>query len=272
MKSLSIWLSCFLISGMLSAQSVSQNDVPAVVLNAFQLKFPNAEDMKWKLSKGNYQVEFRIKGKPHLLKMDERGKLVEHTQDLFVSEIPAQVMNTIASRAAYYDIHDADRHESPGQVIYEINYKIEGKNQLFLIGEDGVLLKYRKELQNSEVPPELLELIKTAYGPLDLDRGKFVEEPGLAIYIIRGEIHDHKHVFTFDAGQTMLRHQQDLRDSEIPSPVMETFHREYPGYEIRDANLLEEGMTATCTLKIRKSRDTRYITLDTKGLILEEKK
>jgi len=49
-----------LISMFSYSQEIQQKNVPAVALNAFQLKFPNATDIKWKLEKGNYRIDFEL--------------------------------------------------------------------------------------------------------------------------------------------------------------------------------------------------------------------
>ena len=260
-----------LLLGSTFAQSISQSNVPAVVLNAFQLKFPNADDVKWKLEKGNYRVDYKVNHKLNKLTMDFKGNVLKHVQDLYISEIPKAVLATIQSRVAYFDVNDADRQEEKGKVTYAINFKIDGKKHYFWIEENGKLVKYRKELKESEVPASIANLIKTKYGPFDFDRAKYVEETAKTIYILRGEINDYDHVFTFDHKATLLKHNQDLRNSEIPVPVLNAATAAYNGYEIRDADLLEERGKAVYILKMKKSKEKVRITFNPNGKILEVK-
>ncbi len=65
MKQLTVLLVFLLVTANIFAQDISQNNVPAVVLNAFQLKYGNASDVEWRLEKGNYRVI-------RLQKMDKR--------------------------------------------------------------------------------------------------------------------------------------------------------------------------------------------------------
>ena len=260
-----------LLLGSTFAQSISQSNVPAVVLNAFQLKFPNADDVKWKLEKGNYRVDYKVNNKPNKLTMDFKGNVLKHAQDLYISEIPKVVLETVRSREAYFDVNDADRIAEGDKVTYFIDFKIDGKNHHFRINERGKLLKYRKELKESEVPFQIFDAIKTKYGPFDFDRAKYVEEVGKPIYILRGEINDYDHVFTYDQKANLLRHNQDLRNSEIPVQVLNAVNTSYNGYEIQDADLLEERGKAVYILKMKKSREKVRITLNPSGKILEVK-
>ena len=269
MKQLIGILACILFASSVYAQNISQSNVPAVVLNAFHLKFPNADDVKWKLDKGNYYVTFEVNSKDHKLTLDDKGNVEKHSQDLYASEIPQAVLKTIGSRVNYFDIHDADRWEVDAQVTYEINFKIDGKNHLFRISDTGELQKFRKELKDSEVPASIMNLISGIYGKMDIDGAKYVEEPEQTIYIIRGEINDYDHVFTFDQEVTILKHSQDLAKSEIPEAILNTLNKSYSGYEIRDADLEEERGKGVYIIKLRKSRDNVRLTFSPKGKILE---
>lgn len=253
------------------AQSIKQNNVPAEVLHAFQLKIPDANDVKWKVEKGTCFVTCKVNGKNNKLTLDDRGKIIRHSQDLYTSEIPSNVLATIQSKVGYYDLDDASRYEEGNNITYEINFKNDGKNQLFLISDEGRLLKFRKELKDSEVPVSHLDLIQTEYGTLEPDRAKYLEESGKSIHIIRGEIDDYEHMFTIDHKSNIIEHHQDLRHSEIPVPILNTVKDQYSGYEIRDADLKEAGRKAEYKIKMKKSRKTVYVILNKKGKILEVK-
>ncbi len=97
-------LALTLFAGNTFAQEISQRNVTAVVLNAFQLKFSNATDVKWKLEKGNYHIDFEVNNKDNELIMSDRGIILQHLQDLYVSEIPKVVLETIKSKVAFFDV------------------------------------------------------------------------------------------------------------------------------------------------------------------------
>ena len=260
-----------LFVGNTFAQNISQSNVPAVVLNAFQLKFPNADDVKWKLEKGNYRVNYRVNSKEHKLTMDYKGNVLKHIQDLYISEIPKTVLETIRSKVTYFDVNDADRIEVDGKITYHINFKYSGEDFNFWIDEKGRLLKLRQGLKDSEIPESILNLIATKYGSLDIDRAKLVEENGKIVYIIRGEINDMDHAFWINHKATLLKHTQDLRNTEIPVPVLNAAKAAYSGYEIRDADLIEEGGKIIYILVMKKSKEKVYLTFNPNGKILEVK-
>src|SRR4030042_1974616 len=206
------------------AQVIQQKNVPAVVLNSFQLKFSNATDINWKLEKGYYHVIF-----------------------------------------------EADRIEEGSKINYNINLKINENTYEFITNEMGILQKYTKELKGSELPPTIVNLIKTKYGSLDIDEAIFTEESGKITYLLKGEINDMDHVFMFDDKATLLIHEQDLRNSEVPVLVMNAAKAAYVGFEIRDADLTEESGQVIYKLKMSKSKEKVSLILNQDGKILEFK-
>lgn len=251
-----------------SAQSIRQENVPAVVLNSFQLKFPNAEDVRWELNDVDYQVKCKVNDKDNEMTIDYKGQLLKHHQDLYVSEIPRSVIETIYAKAPLFDVGDADKFEEGGKTRYEIDFKIDGKRQFFWIDGKGHLTKYRKELHDSEIPRSIMNFIKTKFGPLDdIDRAIYVEENGKRYYIIAGR----GHVFLFDDQVNLLEHHQDMQESKVPAPIMKTIHGSYKGYVVRDADLKEKRGVATYTLRLEKSGKKVFVTLNPEGRIEDVK-
>ncbi len=254
------------------AQDINQKNVPAVVLNTCQLKFPNATDVDWRLEKGNYRIKFEVNNKFNELYLDDRGNVLKHHQDLYGSEVPESVLKTIKSKVALFDLDDVDLIEEGNKTVYEINFEISGKDHDFWIDKKGKLLKYRKELKDNEVPAEIVTSIKNKYGVLDIDRAEYNEENGEIIYYLDGEINDKDHEFIFGDKTNLLLHKQDLRNGEIPAPILNTVKANYSGYEIRDADLREENKKTTYDLRLRKSREDFHVIFNSQGKVLQVKK
>jgi hypothetical protein len=261
-----------LFAGKTFAQDISQRNVPAVVLNAFQLKFSNATDVKWKLENGNYHIDFEVNNKENELILSDRGITIQHLQDLYISEIPKVVLETIKSKVTFFDVNDAERIDGTGKVSYKIKLDINDKNHEFVIDEMGNILKYTKELKAAEVPSEIATMIRTKYGDLDLDEARLAEINDRVTYTLKGEINDMDHVFILDDKAAILKHEQDLRNNEVPLLVMNSAKTAYNGYEIRDADLTEVGGKIIYTLQLRKSNERIYVIISSEGKILEVRK
>lgn len=263
-------LSILLFTLNIFAQDISQSNVPAVVLNSFQLKYPNAEYVSWKLEGANYKINYKINSKVHELIITIKGKILSHSQDLYISEIPKAVLEAIGTKVPFFDLHDSDLYEIGDSLFYQIRFKHDGKNHFFWINEKGKLLKYRKELNNSEIPSEILSLIKNKYGKIDIDQAKYVEDNEQIFYVIRGEINDSDHVFTISQNGNILEHTQDLKKSEIPSSVKNALSKNYKGYDIRYADLKEENGIIFYILRMQKSKEKFYLKFNSKGELLKK--
>jgi len=262
----------FLIAGNVIAQEINQKNVPAVVLNTFQLEFPNATDMKWKLEKGNYYVDFEVNNKDNQLVISNKGTILQHFQDLYESEIPKAVLETIKSRVKFFDVSDADRLEELSKTSYRIILKNNENTHSFQIDETGKLLKYTKDLNKNEVPAPVITYIKSKYGSIDIDDAVYEEESGKKSYLLEGEINDMDHTFIFDDKASLLKHEQDLKKSEVPLPVMNAVKAAYVGFEIRDTELTEEGGKTVYSLQLRKSDEKITLKLSPDGKIISTKK
>jgi uncharacterized membrane protein YkoI len=258
-----------LISILSIAQDIQQKNVPAVVLNAFQLKFPNATEMQWKLEKGNYRIGFEVNNKDNSLVINDKGRLLSHQQDLYVSEIPKIVMETIQSKVAFFDVNDADKLEENGTIVYKIYAKINEKSHEFRLDDKGKLLKYTKELKNSELPVSIAASIRTKYGSFDIDEAKITEEGGKISYQLKVEIGDNDHKFLFHDNASMISHEQELRISEIPVAIINGAKAAYNGFEIRKAELSEEGGKTIYTLEMKRSKEKFEVLFNQNGDVLE---
>ncbi len=171
-----------LFAGNIFAQDISQRNVPAVILNAFQLKYSNATNVTWELEQGNYHVSFEVNYKDNELVMNYKGNILKHQQDLYISEIPKAVLETIKSKVAFFDVKDADRFEEGSEISYRVKFEISGKSHEFWIDNKGELLKYIKELKDSEVPVQVLNAAKAAYNGYEIRNANLTEESGKVIY------------------------------------------------------------------------------------------
>lgn len=112
-----------LLSGFASvliAQDIPQANVPSVVLNTFQSKFPNATDVDWELEEGVYKVEFKIGKRGHDLWIDKSGKIKKQKEDFPKSQLPAAISEKLKSDFSAYKIDDVDKIEQDGKVLYKV--------------------------------------------------------------------------------------------------------------------------------------------------------
>jgi len=141
------------------------------------------------------------------------GNILKHQQELWVSEIPAAVIETVRSKC---DLDDAERTEEGGKAVYYIDVEVNGKECEFWMDHKGNLLRFKKELRKSEIPASILSSLRNQYASFDLDDAEMTEEGGKVTIYVDGEVNDKDHTFWYDDKGKLLKHHQDLRNSEIP--------------------------------------------------------
>lgn len=139
MKKLSI-LFLIMSSGCVSfAQDLAQKDVPAVVVNAFQQKFPQQSAVEWELKKGLYEAEFEIKNMDHSVYLDSTGKIVKHKQEIAISELPAAVNASIQKNFSGYKTEDAKKIEAGAKTTYKVDLEKGTEERKVTFSADGTI-------------------------------------------------------------------------------------------------------------------------------------
>jgi len=85
-----------ILSGTALAQIITAKQVPPVVKENFQAKFPAIKRVQWKFKADrNFEAEFALKGIEIAAKFDSTGKWLETESAAIRSRVPAAVLDTI---------------------------------------------------------------------------------------------------------------------------------------------------------------------------------
>lgn len=127
-----------------AAQDIPQNQVPSVVLSAFQSKFQNTKDPKWGFKGELYKAEFKIESRKHEVWINKSGVITRHKEDFPKGQLPEVIREKLAKEFKDYKIDDADKIEADGKVFYQVDLESpQGKRKL-LFTADGQLLPENK--------------------------------------------------------------------------------------------------------------------------------
>lgn len=126
-------------SSTVSAQDIPQSQVPSVVVNAFQSKFPNADDVDWEKEGKLFKVDFEIGSRDHDLWIDNSGNIKKHKEELNKSDLPAAVAEKIKNEFKEYSIDDVDKIEADGKVSYLVELDGKDGDRDVSFSEDGTV-------------------------------------------------------------------------------------------------------------------------------------
>jgi hypothetical protein len=134
------WLVLFCIIGLTlnaHAQVIPQNQVPHVVLKAFQEKFASATEVKWETKSELYKAEFKVNKRGHDVWIDKTGKITKTKEDFPKKDLPAAIQQQITSEFKAYKLDDADKIEMDGKVFYQVELDGTADDRKVLFSADG---------------------------------------------------------------------------------------------------------------------------------------
>ena len=124
------------------AQDIPQNQVPSVIVNNFQKKFPKAYDIEWELDGTLYKVEFetgRI-SKDHDAWYDKTGALVRLKEEITKEELPQKVLESIKQEFSGYRMDDIKRVTEGSEVYYRVDLESFSEEWKVVYAENGKLI------------------------------------------------------------------------------------------------------------------------------------
>ena len=148
-----------------SVESVSEkfNALPAEVQKTVRAQAPNAEivsiDQKTQDGMQVYEIQFSENGKNPKMIVAADGRVISSelaekpagaiaklltptgAVGTKLSALPEKVQATIQKHAPDAEIADINRQEENGRVIYQVEFKDQGKNPTLRVAEDGTLVQ-----------------------------------------------------------------------------------------------------------------------------------
>ncbi|WP_207513905.1 PepSY-like domain-containing protein [Longitalea luteola] len=129
----------FVITGA-DAQAVKQKNVPSIILNAFQLKFPKAADVKWELENGMYKAEFELDNIDHEVWLDHSGRWKKHKQDFEEKDLPKAVKAAIQATYKDFEVHNVELIEEGRRKFYKMKLERSTVNRKVIFDEHGKII------------------------------------------------------------------------------------------------------------------------------------
>ncbi len=128
------------------AQDIPQSQVPAVVVNSFQQKFPKAKKVEWEVKGNVYEVEFEtgLFGTDQEAWFQPNGKVLRYKTEINKKELPKSALDRVKRDFPGYRIEDSKKITAEQKVSYAFEVK-NGKEEwkLVLDPQGNVLTKVR---------------------------------------------------------------------------------------------------------------------------------
>lgn len=116
-------------------------EVPKVIIDAFNEKFPDAKDVEWEKDDLNYEADFEYGGYEYEVTYSADGTWLETKKEIDVKEIPEKVLSAFKLLYPKAKIVEVEEVETPKSKFYEIEYKRRWKKR------EVIFDSYGKQLQ-----------------------------------------------------------------------------------------------------------------------------
>lgn len=136
MKTFMLVAAVFIYSAVLS-QDIPASQVPSVIVNTLNAKFPKTTGLEWEKKGDLYEAEFDVNNVDHKALLDASGKLVMFKRDIRPADLPKIVRNTIRNQYKGYRIDDAEKLEKNGVIFYQVDLDGQPDDQKLVITKDG---------------------------------------------------------------------------------------------------------------------------------------
>lgn len=136
------------------------SDVPNVVVDSFEAKFPNASRTEWENKNGYIIADFWQDGMETKVWYNTSGDwlMTEYDFEENLSALPQAIQNAFqASAYATWRIDNIDKYERPNDLFYLIEVETKGQaDRNLYYAEDGSLLKDEVDKENDAVTPSFV--------------------------------------------------------------------------------------------------------------------
>lgn len=107
---------------LIKSQNKSNLSSPTVV-NAFRIKYPNANAVQWhQIEVSRWAVNFTLKNKWHSALFDSHGNWLDSMTLISLESIPKNVQKTFQKSFLKSGIKNIHKIETPNKTIYEIKW------------------------------------------------------------------------------------------------------------------------------------------------------
>jgi hypothetical protein len=125
MKKIIVLLSvCLLFAFLGYTQTIPAEKVPAPVKESFAKKFPAATSVAYNMEKMDYKVTFKDKAVGMSANFNSRGEWLETQTIMIESDLPKEVLTSVATNFVGFVITDITKIDGPDNVLnYEMHLK-----------------------------------------------------------------------------------------------------------------------------------------------------
>lgn len=244
----------------------------AKIVNAFNTKYPKANQVEWEQKQSYYVAEFQNDGIECEAWFDSNGKWSMTESNIRYNALPQAIKDNFEkSMYSNWKKDDVDKIERVGMnPVYIIEIEKEGQDTDLYYSENGMLVKTVNDVNKEDrfsylpVPADIKDIIKQKYPDamiidMDLDKGKYEID-----ILDNGKFKEV--IFNGNAWEATY---WEITKAEVPSVVMEAYRdSNYGKYALDDIHFFETPVTTYYHFELEQGNTKAYLSIDPSGKII----
>lgn len=264
-----------LITGvvMTSCNQKKQYRPDAKIVNAFNMKYPKANQVEWEQKQGYYVAEFHDNGIECEAWFDNNGKWSMTESNIRYNALPQAIRDNFEkSMYSNWKKDDVDKIERMGMnPVYIIEIEKEGQDTDLYYSENGMLVKTVNDVDKENrfgylpVPADIKDMIKQKYPDamiidMEIEKGKYEID-----ILDNGKFKE-----VIFNGSTWEATYWPVTKAEVPSAVMEAYRKSnYGKYAIDEIHFFETPVTTYYHFELEQGNTKAYLSIDPNGNIIK---
>ncbi len=143
------------------------------------------------------------------------------------------------------------------------------KKLFFVLGFSiAVLAVKAQDIPQTQVPAPVLNTFQQQYKNTTNVKWEKKKES----YEVKFEAGKTKHKLKIDASGKVIKHDEDIKHTDLPAAIQKQISAQFAGYKIKDPEKIEEGGKITYKVELKKDNDTKKVHFNTDGTVISNKK
>lgn len=126
---------------------------------------------------------------------------------------------------------------------------------------------YAQDIAQNQVPAPVLNTFQQQYK--NVTDAKWEKKPDH--YVVKFKINKIDHKLKIDATGKIQRHEQDVKQAELPAAVQKQLTAQFAGFKVKDPEKFEEGGKVSYKVELKKDKDERKVIFGADGTVLSNK-
>lgn len=131
----------------------------------------------------------------------------------------------------------------------------------------GTVISFAQDVKEADVPSVVLNSFKKEFSKVSDVEWEVKGD----VYDVEFDIGFADHEAWFDNSGKMIKHNEEIKTSNLPETILSTLNKEYKPYRVSDVKKIETGSTVVYQLDLKNGNEEWEMLFASNGKLIEKK-